>query len=43
LTGIPFFAAVFFSFVCFFVVFFLAAIRAVYPRHLRAHETELDA
>ena len=33
LTGLPFFAAVFFSFVCFFLVFFLAAIRAVYHRH----------
>jgi tellurite resistance protein TehA-like permease len=36
LTSLRFFVAVFFSGACFSLVFFLAAIRAVYHRHIPA-------
>jgi hypothetical protein len=41
-SGVPFFPADTFGFLSFLLVFFLA-IRAVYHRHMHAHETELDA
>src|ERR1019366_6163165 len=41
-SGFPFFPADPFGFVRFLLVLFLT-IRAVYHRHMRAHETELDA
>jgi hypothetical protein len=41
-SGFLFFLADSFGFVRFLLVLFLA-IRAVYHRHMRAHETELDA
>ena len=40
-SGFPFFPADPFGFVSFSLVLFLA-IRAVYHRHMRAHESELD-
>jgi hypothetical protein len=40
-SGFPFFPADPLGFVSFLLVLFLA-IRAVYHRHMRAHETELD-
>jgi hypothetical protein len=39
-TDLPFFTTLFFSFVCLFLVFFLAAIGGVYHRHIRAAKTK---
>ena len=40
-VGVTFLPAVLFAFVGFFLVFFLAAIRAVYHRHIARHEAAM--